>query len=189
MTFDYYQYWKDSLGKNLSRDNIFFKVLDNFNEQPINVLEIGGARDISLNCRYGDGWSSLFWAEYIDRYGGSLKICDISDVSLYNASLLLKSFKDKINIEYLNIDGIDILKENNNYDLIYLDGSDCPIEMYEQFKLCDLKISYIFCDDFNQKGTILSNQNKNHILYRLNNNHQMALFHHTINNFKRIDIL
>lgn len=176
---DYYTYWKESLCKNLSRDKIMIDVLNKFEKKPIKVFELGTSRDISPQARYGDGWSSLFWAEYIKDNGGSLLTCDISEQSINNAKTLLSSFTT-IDVTYIVEDGFKLLKQNNDYDLICLDGSDDPNEMLLQLRECDLNRSYVLCDDFNSKGVLASVEYPNHILYRLENNHQMALFGHDI---------
>ena len=48
--------------------------------------------------------------------------------------------------------------------------------MVDQLKLCDLEKNYVFCDDFHTKGSLASTIYPNHILYKLSNGHQMALF-------------
>lgn len=182
----YYDYWKNSINTQLSRDPIFLDVLSRFNNQPINVLEIGCARSIDSQSRYGDGWSSLFWADYILQHGGSLVSCDIDQISINNVKTLLQSMP--IKFEIIVEDGSQVLMRQNKYDLIYLDGSDCPNQMLDQMKLCDLNNSYVFCDDFNQKGILVSKEYPNHILYRLSNNHQMALFSSHINSFFMVNL-
>lgn len=182
----YYNYWKNSINTSLSRDPIFLDVLSRFEQKPINILEIGCARNIDNQSRYGDGWSSLFWADYIMNYGGSLLSCDIDLNSINNVKILL----DQIPIKFNTVveDGSIVLKSKNCYDLIYLDGSDCPNQMLDQMSLCDLENSYVFCDDFNQKGTLVSQKYSNHILFVLSNNHQMALFHNSIPSLSVINL-
>lgn len=182
----YYKQWQDTLCKSLSRDPIFIDVLNRFKDKPINVLEIGSAR--SLSGRYGDGWSSLFWADHILKNGGSLDICDIDANCINNAKILLENFDNKIKVNFIVDNGINVLKYVDKYDIIYLDGSDCPHEMLEQMNLCNLNKNYVFCDDFNQKGVLVAQQNPNHILYCLSNNHQMALFHNGITEPKIINL-
>jgi predicted O-methyltransferase YrrM len=180
-----YDYWKNSINTQPSRDPIFLDVLSKFNNQEINVLEIGCARDLSNPARFGDGWSSLFWAEYILEHGGSLTCCDINSEALKNAASLLESIN--INKTFIQIDGIELLKDNN-YDLIYLDGSDDPQQMLDQIKLCNLNNSYVFCDDFHTKGILITEKYSNYILYKLKNNHQMALFHKSIQSYQLVEM-
>jgi predicted O-methyltransferase YrrM len=181
---NYFKYWKETLNTQKSRDPIFLDVLSRFNNKPINILEIGCARDLNLQARFGDGWSSLFWADYILEYGGSLTSYDIDQSAIDRVNALLEN----IDIQFSSVvaDGTEILKVNNKYDLIYLDGSDSPYEMLEQMKLCDLVNSYVLCDDFHQKGILVHNNYPVHTLYQLKNNHQMALFHHSIKNLNTI---
>lgn len=176
----YYDYWKNSINTQLSRDPIFLDILSKFNNQPINVLEIGCARSIDNQSRYGDGWSSLFWADYILQYGGSLVSCDIDEISINNVNILLKNIP--IKFDPIVADGCQILKEKNKYDLIYLDGSACPQQMLDQIKLCDINYSYVLCDDFTIKGILIEKEYDKYIRYQLQNGHQMALFHNSINN-------
>lgn len=170
----YYKEWRDTLCKGLSRDPIFIGVLDIFKNKPINVLEIGCAR--SLSGRYGDGWSSLFWADHILKNGGSLDVCDIDQNCIDNAKILLENFDKEISIKFITDDGINVLREVDKYDIIYLDGSDDPNQMIDQLELCDLENKYVFCDDFHTKGSLVGLKYPNHILYVLSNGHEMALF-------------
>jgi len=170
----YYKEWQDTLCKSLSRDPIFIDVLNNFKDKPINVLEIGCAR--SLSGRYGDGWSSLFWADHILKNGGSLDVCDIDQNCIDNAKILLENFDKEIKVNFITDDGINVLQDVDKYDIIYLDGSDDPNQMVDQLKLCNLDKNYVFCDDFHTKGSLASTIYPNHILYKLSNGHQMALF-------------
>jgi hypothetical protein len=170
----YYKEWQDTLCKSLSRDPIFIDVLNNFKDKPINVLEIGCAR--SLSGRYGDGWSSLFWADHILKNGGSLDVCDIDQNCIDNAKILLENFDKEIKINFITDDGINVLQDVGKYDIIYLDGSDDPNQMVDQLKLCNLDKNYVFCDDFHTKGSLASTIYPNHLLYKLSNGHEMALF-------------
>jgi hypothetical protein len=170
----YYKEWQDTLCKSLSRDPIFIDVLNNFKDKPINVLEIGCAR--SLSGRYGDGWSSLFWADHILKNGGSLDVCDIDQNCIDNAKILLQNFDKEIKVNFITDDGINVLQDVDKYDIIYLDGSDDPHQMVDQLKLCNLEKNYVFCDDFHTKGSLASKIYPDYILYKLSNGHEMALF-------------
>lgn len=170
----YYKEWQDTLCKSLSRDPIFIDVLNNFKNKPIHVLEIGCAR--SLSGRYGDGWSSLFWADHILKNGGFLDVCDIDQNCIDNAKILLENFDKEIKVNFITDDGINVLQDVDKYNIIYLDGSDDPHQMVDQLKLCNLEKNYVFCDDFHTKGSLASTIYPNHTLYKLSNGHQMALF-------------
>jgi predicted O-methyltransferase YrrM len=181
---EYYQYFKETLNTQLSRDAIYIDVLSVFDKKPINIFEIGCARDLNKNSRFGDGWSSLFWADYVHLYGGQITSCDISPASLENNKILLSDFIAQIKINFILRDGSEILEENNEFDLILLDGSDDPNQMVEQINLCNLNRSYVLCDDFHTKGALLKIHKPKHILYRLKNGHEMALFHNSIKEFQ-----
>lgn len=134
------------------RDHIFKHCLDMFNHNPVNILEIGAARDLSDQARFGDGWSSIFWARYIEQYGGRLDIVDIDNQALENCKKLVHGINAKIN--FLNDDAYNHISDST-YDLIYLDGSDDPQEMLKQFNKIDRTQTVILCDDFNSKGSAL----------------------------------
>jgi hypothetical protein len=182
-----YQYWKDTICTQISRDPVFLNVLEKFNDSKINVLEIGCARDLNMQARFGDGWSSLFWADYIYKKGGELTSCDIDNYAVENVKKMLDFYDGKIDMKIFVEDGLNLLKVKNDYNLIYLDGSDCPHQMIEQMSYCDLSKSYVLCDDFNQKGILLPEKYPNFILYKIKGtNHQMALFHNTISSLQEI---
>lgn len=184
-----YEYWKSTICTQISRDPVFLNVLEKFNDQQINVLEIGCARDLKMAARFGDGWSSLFWADYIYSNGGQLTSCDIDSQAVENVKKMLDFYNEKIKMEILVEDGLNLLKSKNDYNLIYLDGSDCPHQMLEQMSYCDLSKSYVLCDDFNQKGVLLPEKYPNFILYKIKGtNHQMALFHSSIGQFEELNV-
>ena len=170
---DYYNEWfKKGFG---NRDQIFNELLGYFNNKPIKVLEIGTMR--SLDERSSGGASTFFWAEYIKKNGGELHVCDSSMPSLQFCQTILFNFYDKTRF-YLNT-GVNILNSFNSlnatWDIIYLDGSDDPKEMIDEFLICHSK--YVLCDDFYTKGSILKQIYPNHRLYKWNgNNHELALY-------------
>jgi len=69
-----------------------------------------------------------------------------------------------------------MLQDVDKYDIIYLDGSDCPYQMMEQIKLCNLNKNIVLCDDFHTKGSIVKEYYHNSTLYRFPNGHEMAVF-------------
>lgn len=182
----YYEFWKSSINQQLSRDPIFLDVLSKLDKKFTDILEIGCARNINKESRYGDGWSSLFWADYILENGGSLTSCDIDQNAIDNVKTLLDGIP--VNFNPVLADGSEILKTNNNYSLIYLDGSDDPQQMLTQLALCDNTKSWVFCDDFHTKGSLVSQQQNAYILYQLSNGHQMALFHESIKSKELINL-
>ncbi len=166
---NYYKQFKEGKG---NRDSIFRDILAKFNNQPINVLEIGAMRD--PNGRSGDGFSSFFFAEYIKTYGGKLIVCDIDPNAIACCATLIGDYYNLI--EYYVCSGIDCLKANQqHFDLILLDGSDNPNEMLEEYELCRAK--YIICDDFSTKGLLLRQKYPDFRLYKWNGyGHEVAIY-------------
>lgn len=159
-----------------NRDPIFEDTLSYLNNKPANILEIGCLRDLSAASRRSDGWSSFHFAKYIEKYGGALTICDINNQSLDNCRTALQ----EINIVKLFnlIDGTEFLKGDGNksYDLVFLDGSDDPNEMYEQYNLVKDRAELILCDDYHAKGSTMKNNNVPVILYKWDSaDHELAL--------------
>lgn len=166
---DHYQWFKDGKG---NRDPIFEEILGLLNKKPANILEIGTMR--SIDERSSGGASTFFWAEYIKSFGGKLHICDASSESLDFSGGALKEFYDKA-IFHLNY-GINVIKKLAiEWDIVYLDGSNDPREMLEEYEAC--KAKYILCDDFFTKGVLLRNKYPNFRLYKWrSSNHELALF-------------
>ena len=167
----YYQYFKST---EAPRDYVFENVKKILSGRPAKIMEIGCARDVSFTSRTSDGCSSYFWFEYIESFGGQLDIFDISQDALDNCKQLF---------EGMNLTNVNFICDNalnhidNDYDLIFLDGSDCPEEMLNQFEKIDRTKSMIFCDDFDSKGSIVSVKYPNYILfYNKNTRHVMALY-------------
>lgn len=176
---NYYQYFLNSKG---NRDSVFDYVLNCFNEKPINILEIGATRDLNLDSRQGDGWSTLHFVKYLNSFGGHLDICDISILSLENSELILKDSPAVSKKLFLST-GLDRLKENNQYDLIFLDGGDNPNEMIDEYNLINVQNTKILCDDFHSKGNKLRELNSNFILFKWENNaHEMAFYNNNETN-------
>lgn len=166
---DYYKWFKDGYG---NRDQIFNEILGYFNNKPIKVLEIGTIR--SLDERSSGGASTFFWAEYIKANGGELHVCDTDQSVLQFCHSVLCDFYDKTNF-YLNTGVNTLISTNTEWDIVYLDGSDSPKEMMDEFLVCHSK--YILCDDFSTKGSIVRQIYPNYRLYKWKgHNHEMALY-------------
>lgn len=145
-----------------NRDGCFNYVLNTFNQKPINILELGCARD--FNGRLGDGWSSFHFFEYISNYGGTFTTIDIVEQNVKNCATMLSThpkFNDlKPNLNFLVGDALAVLDDkkyhHENTNLIYLDVSDDPILTLKCFEKMNLNNSAVFVDDFSSKGIILS---------------------------------
>ena len=165
----YYKYFKNSINH---RDFVFRMCLDKLNKKPAKILEIGTSR--SLNGKAGDGWSTLFWCEYVAQYGGELNVCDVDQAAINVSKLLTENYHSSINVNFFCEDGIKYI--DNTYDLIFLDGSDCPYQMLEQFEKIDRTKTIILCDDFHVKGTVVREKYKDFKLIKVNEIHEMAIY-------------
>ena len=176
--FNYYQYFLDTKG---NRDYYFNYVLNLFKNRPINILELGCARNLALECRGSDGWSSLHFYNYIKNNGGRLDIVDNNQDSLENCKILLNSDKDfgiVKNISIINSDAFKVLSDATiKYDLVFLDIADDPNLSLECFERINLDNSLCFIDDFHTKGSLIESKYKNFInLTWSGNEHRMALY-------------
>lgn len=167
-----------------NRDGCFNHVLNIFDKKPINILELGCARD--FNGRLGDGWSSFHFLEYISNYGGTFTTIDIIEQNVKNCATMLSThpkFNDlKSNLNFLSGDALTILDDkrfhNENTNLIYLDVSDDPILTIKCFEKMNLDNSVVFVDDFSSKGVILSQKYPNFLEmgWAAPIGHKMALY-------------
>jgi predicted O-methyltransferase YrrM len=178
---DYYTQFKNQQS---NRDPYFNYTLSLFNRKPINILELGCARD--FNSRLGDGWSSFHFLEYISKYGGSFTTIDLVQQNVENCITMLRThpkFDDlKSNLNFLVGDALKVLEDklyhNENTHLIYLDVSDDPVLTMQCFEKMNLDNSVVFVDDFSSKGTILSQKYPNHLemTWPAPIGHKMALY-------------
>ena len=171
---EYYKAFKESVN---DRDFVFTNILASYNEKPIDILEIGCARN--LDCftgKSGDGWSSLFFAEYVEQNYGSLEIVELDVNNLKNCMKITEDFVD--HIIYVHMDGIDFLKKDNNFDLIFLDAGDDPQITLEMFELCDRTKSDILIDDANigGKADLVRPKYPDYQLFKCNQVHEMIFY-------------
>ena len=131
------------------RDPIFKFVGDFFDHQPLNIGEIGCAR--SESGRAADGWSTFFWADYVYKNGGSLKVCDIEKEAI---DFVNDTIPEKYKVESFYMSGTDFLKEKQPFDFIYLDGSNDREQTEKQFYLIEETTRAILVDDWDTKGFI-----------------------------------
>ena len=161
-----------------ARDAVFNHTLSYFKQESANILEIGCLRD--LGSRAGDGWSTLHWANYVEKYGGSLVICDINSASIDICHNLIK---DNFNIWFNSFVKDGSLLIDHSYTFIYLDGGDDPTETLNQFNRCNLESQIVLIDDFHTKGVLVDQYYKGEkTLFNFTNDHKMALFGKGIRN-------
>jgi hypothetical protein len=158
-----------------ARDEVFSDALALLSNKPAKILEIGCLRD--LNSRAGDGWSTLHWANYIEKNGGFLDFCDINKASVELCSELIREEFD-INFQGHAIDGINLI--DSDLGFIYLDGGDCPQETLNQFEKCKTEYQIILIDDFHTKGVLVDQKYPEKFLFRFSNGHKMALYGHGV---------
>lgn len=135
------------------RDSIFKFTTDFLDNKPLNIGEVGCAR--SEIGRATDGWSTFFWADYVYKNGGSLKVCDIEKEAI---NFVNETIPEKYKVESFYMSGTDFLKEKQPFDFIYLDGSNDPDETRKQFYLIEETTRVILVDDWDTKGFIRSQE-------------------------------
>ena len=135
------------------RDEVFKSILASFCTKPIRAFQIGAIETFNFRWRIGSGWSDLIWGDYIKTHGGSLTIVDINLDNLANSTLaaVKLGYIDQLVTLYGN--AIDHIEEG--YDIYYLDGSDDPQEMLDQFNKIKHTNSVVIMDDYSIKGTLV----------------------------------
>jgi predicted O-methyltransferase YrrM len=155
-----------------ARDEVFNDALALLSNKPAKILEIGCLRD--LNSRAGDGWSTLHWANYVEKNGGRLVFCDINAESVDLCLDLIRNNFSEIEHVGKAIDGIGWISDHFNF--IYLDGSDNPTETLNQFEKCKTDSQIVLIDDFHTKGVLVDQKYPEKFLFRFSNGHNMALY-------------
>tara|TARA_R110000824_G_scaffold255324_1_gene444301 strand:- start:16081 stop:17016 length:936 start_codon:yes stop_codon:yes gene_type:complete len=158
------------------RDFVFRLCLEEFRDKssPVKILEIGTSRTPTMEGKKGDGWSSMFWCDYLQKNGGQLIVCDVDKEAIETSKKITKCLRNDINVDFLCQDGSELI--DSSFDLIFLDGSDCPIQMLQQFEKIDRTKTKILCDDFHVKGTIVREKHKDFKLIQVNDEHEMAIY-------------
>ncbi len=160
------------------RDTTFKETLNLFNNQAISILEIGCARGLDIESnnksKDGDGWSTLFWTNYIKQNGGRLIICDINVSALRNCKELLGDLAKEIDVSFYLGDGLNFI--TGEFDLIYIDGSDSPVEALAQFEKVDQNKTVVLIDDLHVKGTLITQKYPQVGVIEVNKAHRMGLF-------------
>lgn len=159
-----------------NRDLVFQTVLGLLPRE-LNILEIGTIRNGSIESRRADGWSSFHFLDHILDFGGSLTICDVSQGAIDCCRQILETHPlyKNATVNFICDGGLNQISDK--YNFIYLDGSDNPEEMAQEFnKAADFE-PILLCDDFHSKGTITNEIcNRNLRFIWKNNPHQMAVY-------------
>lgn len=164
------------------REYVFLEVLNKLNGQPVNILEIGTTYDKDdPNAIQGAGFSTFYFADYVNRFGGSLTTVDINSQNLEDCKIMLEDFiKAGTNIKFVCGDGFNWISNNNEYDLVYLDGPNDEVFTYESYKKINRTKTHILCDDANlgrdSKAWRLRGHYIDYILYKCGPTHEMIFY-------------
>lgn len=123
--------------KHIGRGDSFSRTLTRLMEKcDLNyytIVEIGTTRGSFGGGPGGDGWATLAWSWFVNKYGGEVRTIDVSEECLDQCKLITKDYK---NIFFHHMTGEEFLSSfENKIDLLYLDGSDDPNEMVEEYKI------------------------------------------------------
>lgn len=144
------------VGGKPSRDEVFYEVLKMFDNQSINIFQVGAIESFDSSFRFGSGWSDIFFANYIKKHGGALTICD-PDLDHLANSIASASLLD-YNINTIFGRAEDIMTSEDVYDLYYLDGSNDPEECDEQMDIIKDSSCVVLCDDFYTKAATIKDK-------------------------------
>jgi hypothetical protein len=139
-----------------TRDSIFKSILASFECNPVSVFQVGAIETFRFSWRIGSGWSDMIWGEYVAQHGGRITVADISIDNLANSTLaaVKLGYEDKLQTFHGN--AINYIEEG--YDIYYLDGSDDPFEMLNQFNKIKHTSSIVIMDDYRVKGGMVEVQ-------------------------------
>lgn len=195
------QYYTKFKENKTVRTPIFQWVADNildYVECP-SILEIGAIRPNNLDpdlSLFSDGYSSFFWAEYLDKRNcGKLTIVDIDTTTVQNAKYILENFVNMgVQVEFVCDDGMNWVNKDG-FSLVYLDGPDNIHLTYEMYKKIPRLQTAILCDDANfspenlGKCYRLRQDYPNYKLFKLENTaHEMILYPKIIGNNEQFKI-
>lgn len=174
------KYYKKALETQHDRRPVFERVIRDYLskiETP-QILEIGCSRNLDENSIYGDGYSSLYWCDFLLKHGkGKLTIVEIDPAALESCKLILSDFIGKIDLEFICDDGLNGYT-TQDFDLYYLDGGDQEWQTFEMFKKINLRKGMVLLDDFNYGGKCdrIRSYYPFYELIQVNHIHQMGIF-------------
>lgn len=156
-----------------NRDLIYQFFLNLLGKKPATILEVGCARNLDFATRLSDGWSSVFFAQYVQAFGGQHIVVDVSRESLDNCRAILEGIESKTT--FFQMTGAEALKAYAP-DAVLLDGSDDPNEMVVEMSLIKPNVPTL-CDDFHTKGAAIARLRNDYLLFGYEkHSHRMALF-------------
>lgn len=133
------------------RDRVFRSVLAKFVPEPVTIFQVGAIETFETKFRYGSGWSDLLFGEYINTYGGLLRIIDINMDHLAHSDYAASKMGYEVNLGFG--DAIDFIVPG--FDIYYLDGADEPLgnaQTLAQFKAIENTECCVIVDDVPSKA-------------------------------------
>jgi hypothetical protein len=118
--------------------------------QPV-LVEIGTTRGANGGGPLGDGWATNAWGWYAKKFGGYVHTVDLDPDCIEQCKVVTSDYKESISYHVMT--GFDFLRNfNEQIDFLYLDGSDDPQEMVDEYGAAKLKgTALILLDDIAEK--------------------------------------
>ena len=102
-------------------------------------VEIGTTRGGFGGGPQGDGWATNAWGWYTKKYGGHVHTVDLDPACIEQCKNITIPFAE--NMDYHVMTGvkfIESLKFSAPIDFLYLDGSDDPQEMVDEYQAASI---------------------------------------------------
>lgn len=136
---------------------LFFKFLDSIYEgKPLKLVETGCFRDLAVSAEWGDGWSTLRIAQWVEKHPG----CDFHSVDLSANSIDLAhaALEAEGVSKYCTFhlqDSIKFLNSMTWVDFAFLDSCDGLQHGLDEFRLAvSAGAKMIVMDDFQTKAVL-----------------------------------
>lgn len=130
------------------------EILHGLNKINIIIVETGTTRGVLGGGVKGDGWATLAWGWYCQKYGGKLVTIDYLNEAIENCKSITSKYAE--HIDYVVNDSVEYLKGfSEKIDLLYLDSCDDPNHILNELKAVygNLKDdSIILIDDTDSKS-------------------------------------
>jgi hypothetical protein len=142
--FNRYRNGDRALGSRLSTMTMAISLLDSCKKN--NFVETGTTRKNifthpKVEDRAADGSSTLFFADYANRYGGRVWTCDIEHQNIENCKIATKEYENLIT--YVVDDSVHFLENlNEPIDFLYLDSLDSESPLAHHHQLKEIKAAY-----------------------------------------------
>lgn len=124
--------------KHIGRGDSFKNALTEFHRREIKdpvFVEIGTTRGANGGGPMGDGWATNAWAWYVDKYGGHLHTVDLDPSCIEQCKNITIPFVESIDYHIMTgVEFIESFPQGKLIDFLYLDGSDDPQEMVDEFQ-------------------------------------------------------